>query len=212
MEPNFDKSPDGLLPCVTQHRLTGEVLTLAYMNRLAFAKTLETGEVHYWSRSRDALWRKGETSGHVQRLHGLKLDCDQDAILAIVDPAGPACHTGRRTCFHNHPDGQDASADVLLPELVALLQARHAGDADAGSYTAKLFADENKRLKKLAEEAGEVIMAVKDLHTGKGTLDDLAGEFADLLFHNLVVAQAVGVTPQHILQTLADRRGQRRHE
>src|SRR5919197_3299564 len=96
----------GLVPCITQDWATGEVLTLAYMNRQALERTLASGEVHFWSRSRDELWRKGDTSGNVQRLRSIRYDCDADALLALVEPAGPACHTGERTCFYRTLEGR----------------------------------------------------------------------------------------------------------
>src|SRR5919199_4192996 len=101
MDPQIDFGDDGLVPCVVQDARTGEVLTLAYMNEEALRRTRETGEVHFWSRSRRELWHKGETSGNVQRVVELRVDCDADTVLALVEPAGPACHTGERTCFHN---------------------------------------------------------------------------------------------------------------
>src|SRR3712207_7507488 len=112
----------GLVPCVVQDWLTGEVLTLAYMNADALARTRETGETHFWSRSRQELWHKGETSGNVQRVRALRYDCDHDAVLALVEPAGPACHTGERTCFHN---GDLAGAPhEALPALERTIAAR----------------------------------------------------------------------------------------
>lgn len=201
MEIDFQKG-GGLVPVVAQDALTGEVLMLAYMDEEAWNATRESGFMHYHSRSRGKLWKKGEESGHLQEVVALELDCDGDAVLAKVRQTGPACHTGRQTCFHNRAHGE---GDVLLAEIGRVLAARHAGDADDGSYTAKLFADENKRLKKIAEEAGEVIMAVKDRDKA-----ELAGELADLLFHSLVVAEAAGVAPRDVLGVLAERRGKRR--
>ena len=122
---------NGLVPCVTQDWSTGEVLTLAYMNREALERTLETGEMHFWSRSRQELWHKGETSGNVQRVRSLRFDCDADALLALVEPAGPACHTGERTCFHRAlGDRRRSPTHEALPALARTLAERrreHAG-------------------------------------------------------------------------------------
>src|ERR671914_2192301 len=112
----------GLVPCVVQDARTGEVLTLAFMNAEALARTRETGETHFWSRSRQELWHKGETSGNVQRVRSLRYDCDLDAVLALVDPAGPACHTGERTCFHN--GDLEPVAGEALPALERTVAAR----------------------------------------------------------------------------------------
>lgn len=137
----------GLAPCVIQDASTGEVLTLAYVNAEALQRTQETGEMHLWSRSRDELWHKGATSGNVQRVRELRYDCDADAVLALVDPAGPACHTGERTCFHRALRSGPGAAEVpeavsfeALPELERTLEARRA-ERPEGSYTAQLLAD-----------------------------------------------------------------------
>lgn len=187
----------GLVPVVAQDALTGEVLTLAYMNAEALAKTRETGFMHYWSRSRDRLWKKGEESGHVQEVVALELDCDGDAILAKVRRAGPACHTGAETCFHRRLHGEH---DVTLPELLRVIDQRRA-DPNPASHTSKLFASENLRLKKVVEEAGEVLMAAKDHDKER-----LAEEVADLLFHALVVMRAEDVAWRDVLDVLAKRR------
>ena len=133
----------GLVPCVIQDARTGEVLTLAYMNAEALAKTRETGELHLWSRSRDELWHKGATSGNTQAVRALRYDCDADAVLALVDPAGPACHTGARTCFHN--GDATLTEQEALPALERTIAERAAGGDTAGSYTAQLLADPRVR-------------------------------------------------------------------
>jgi len=198
MMPDFSKG-DGLVPCVTQDARTGEVLTLAYMNAEALAKTRETGFMHYWSRSRGKLWKKGEESGHVQELVSLTLDCDGDAILAKVRRAGPACHTGAATCFHEPLHGERG---VVLEDLLRIIDARRA-DAPEGSYTAKLFRSENHRLKKLPEEAGEVLMAAKDHDREK-----LAEEAADVLYHLLVILRAEDVAWADVMRVLEKRASQ----
>src|SRR5215213_10185118 len=135
MELAFDK---GLVPCILQDSRTGEVLTLAYMNEEALSRTRATGELWFWSRSREELWHKGETSGNVMRLRGLRYDCDADALLALVEPAGPACHTGERTCFHRGDmDPEPAEALATLERTIAARRSAVPG----GSYTASLLAD-----------------------------------------------------------------------
>src|SRR5687767_5522479 len=130
-----------LTPCIVQDARTGEVLTLAYVNDESLARTRESGEMWFWSRSRGELWHKGETSGNVQRLRALRYDCDEDAFLALVDPAGPACHTGERTCFHRDLEGEVAPvAYEALPELERTLADR-ARERPAGSYTVELLDD-----------------------------------------------------------------------
>lgn len=186
------------MPCIAQDALTGEVLTLAYMNEEALRATRETGFLHYWSRSRNKLWKKGEESGHVQEVVALELDCDGDAILAKVRRHGPACHTGAASCFHHRLHGK---GDVALQDLLRVLDERKASPR-ADSHTSKLLANENLRLKKVAEEAGEVIMAAKDHDP-----DKLVEEVADLLYHALVVLRAEDAQWRDVMETLARRRG-----
>jgi phosphoribosyl-ATP pyrophosphohydrolase/phosphoribosyl-AMP cyclohydrolase len=172
----------GLVPCVIQDARTGEVLTLAYMNAEALAKTQETGELHLWSRSRGELWRKGATSGNTQAVRALRYDCDADAILALVDPAGPACHTGERTCFFQGdltPTEQEA-----LPGLERTIAERAASVDTAGSYTAQLLADPAFAGEKVREEAEEVARAARE-----ETDDRVAEEAADVLYHLGVLLQ-----------------------
>lgn len=188
----------GMVPVVAQHARTGEVLMLAFATRAALERTIETGEMWYWSRSRERLWRKGATSGNVQRLVALHADCDRDAVLARVDPAGPSCHTGGWSCFED--DAESAgSARPVLPALDAVIAARQA-EAPEGSYTAKLFGDRNLRLKKLGEEALELAVACADEDAAR-----VAEEAADLIYHALVACRAAGVSAAGILAAL-DRR------
>lgn len=196
MKVDWSKS-GGLVPCVAQDALTGEVLTLAYMNEEALRATRETGYLHYWSRSRNKLWKKGEESGNVQEVVALELDCDGDAILAKVRRRGPACHTGAASCFHHRLHG---GGDVVLADLERVLDERKASPK-ADSHTSKLLANENLRLKKVAEEAGEVIMAAKDHDKAK-----LAEEVADLVYHALVALKAEGGEWRDVMETLARRR------
>ena len=176
VEVAFDES--GLVPCVTQDWSTGEVLTLAYMNREALDRTLESGEVHFWSRSRGELWRKGETSGNVQRLRSLRYDCDADALLALVDPAGPACHTGERTCFYRTLEGDQIAPYEALPALGRTLAQRR-DDLPEGSYSAELFRAGAERIgAKIEEEAEETARAGREESDQR-----LREESADLLYH-----------------------------
>jgi phosphoribosyl-ATP pyrophosphohydrolase/phosphoribosyl-AMP cyclohydrolase len=173
---DFDER--GLAPCVIQDAATGEVLTLAWVNAEALERTIATGEMHLWSRSRDELWHKGETSGNVQRVCELRYDCDADAVLALVDPAGPACHTGERTCFFRALDGTpEPVAHVALPALERTIAAR-AADRPAGSYTSRLLDDPDLIGAKLREEADEVARAI----TGESD-ERVSEEAADLLYH-----------------------------
>ena len=196
MQVDFAKG-SGLVPVVTQDALTGEVLTLAYMNEEALQRTRETGFLHYWSRSRSKLWKKGEESGHVQEVVAIELDCDGDALLAKVRQTGPACHTGAACCFTQRLHGEH---DVVLRELVRVMRERQERP-NPHSHTSKLFASENLRLKKMVEEAGEVIMAAKDHDRAR-----LAEEGADVVFHLLAVLLAEGVDPREVLEVLAKRR------
>jgi phosphoribosyl-ATP pyrophosphohydrolase/phosphoribosyl-AMP cyclohydrolase len=182
---------DGLLPVIAQHALTGEVLMLAWANLEALEHTLSEGMMWYWSRSRATLWRKGDTSGNVQRLVSLHGDCDADTLLARVLPAGPSCHTGEWSCFDASP---------TLPALDAVIADR-AASPTPGSYTSRLLADPNKRLKKLGEEAVELALACE-----RGEADRVAEEAADLLYHALVACRAEGVALDRVLAVLAARR------
>src|SRR3954470_4599144 len=156
---NYDAQ--GLVPVVIQDWNSGEVLTLAYANAEAVARTRETGELHLWSRSRDELWHKGATSGNTQRVRALRLDCDGDALLALVEPAGPACHTGERTCFHNGATRELAPHEAL-PALERTVAERRSAGATAESYTARLLADPSFAGEKVREEAEEVTRAVSE--------------------------------------------------
>lgn len=199
----------GLIPAVVQDARTGEVLTLAWMNRESLARTLETGETWFWSRSRQALWHKGETSGNVQRVATLGADCDLDALVVRVTPAGPACHTGARTCFHRPVDGAptapgEPTVESLGAALDGLMEtiARRKVDLPEGSYTTYLFrAGLNKVLKKVGEEATEVVIAAKEPDD-----EALAGEVADLLYHVSVLLAARGLSPEQVARKLAERR------
>jgi phosphoribosyl-ATP pyrophosphohydrolase/phosphoribosyl-AMP cyclohydrolase len=179
----FDR--DGLVPCVVQDWRTGEVLTLAYMNREAIERTLESGQTHFWSRSRNELWHKGETSGNVQRVRSLRYDCDADALLALVDPAGPACHTGERTCFYRTVGEPVTATHEALPALARTFAAR-AAERPEGSYTAELLQGGVGPIgDKVREEAEEVTRAARDEPD-----DRVRAEAADVLYHLGVLLQA----------------------
>jgi phosphoribosyl-ATP pyrophosphohydrolase/phosphoribosyl-AMP cyclohydrolase len=196
MEIEFDSQ--GLVPCVMQDARTGEVLTLAYMNEEALARTRESGEMHFWSRSRGELWHKGETSGNVMRLTSLRIDCDGDALLALVEPTGPACHTGERTCFHN--GDQSAVPAEALPELERVV-AQRKQSGGTGSYTAELLADPPRIGEKMREEADEVSRAAD------GESDErVAEEAADVLYHLDVLLASRGLSVSDAYEVLNGRR------
>ncbi len=197
---DFDKG-GGLVTVVAQDARTGAVLMLAHADREALERTLATGEMHYRSRSR-GLWRKGETSGNVQRVVSLSADCDGDAVLARIDPAGPACHTGATSCF---------GVTALVPETLSALDATIArrveeagvsSPAPSTSYTRRLLGDRNLRLKKIGEEAAELLVALAD-----GDGPRAAEEGADLLFHMLVGLHEAGVSLDDVRGILAARSG-----
>jgi phosphoribosyl-ATP pyrophosphohydrolase/phosphoribosyl-AMP cyclohydrolase len=174
----------GLVPVVVQDWRTGEVLTLAWANAEAVARTRETGELHLWSRSRAELWHKGATSGNTQRVRAMRMDCDGDALLALVEPAGPACHTGERTCFH-HGDLMPAPHEAL-PALERTLAAR-AAERPEGSYTVELLDDPPRIGAKVEEEAEEVARAAREEPDER--VDE---EAADVLYHLTVLLHARG--------------------
>ena len=183
MEIRFDER--GLVPVVIQDWASGEVLTLAYANSEAIDRTRETGELHLWSRSRDELWHKGATSGNVQKVRALRMDCDGDAVLALVEPAGPACHTGERTCFHNGEVDVRAPHEAL-PDLERTLVDRQRERPD-GSYTVRLLDDPPFIGEKVREEAEEVSRAARE-----ETDDRVDEEAADVLYHLTVLLRSRG--------------------
>jgi phosphoribosyl-ATP pyrophosphohydrolase/phosphoribosyl-AMP cyclohydrolase len=185
MDEDISYDERGLVPCVIQDWITGEVLTLAYMNELALRRTRETGELHLWSRSRDELWHKGATSGNTQAVRGLRLDCDGDTLLALVEPAGPACHTGERTCFHRGELDPPAPHETL-PALERTLGQR-ARDRPDGSYTVELLDNPDLVGAKVMEEAEEVARAARDESDQR--VDE---EAADVIYHLLVLIAGRG--------------------
>ena len=190
---------NGLVPCIVQDHSSGEVLTLAYMNAEALALTQETGEMHFFSRSRHEIWHKGESSGNVQQLKGLRYDCDADALLALVVPSGPACHTGERTCFYRGDLKPQAPFEVL-PELERTIAARRS-EAPDGSYTAALLADPGHIGEKVQEEAEEVARAARE-----ETDERVANEAADVLYHLSVLLASRSLSLADAGRVLDERR------
>jgi phosphoribosyl-ATP pyrophosphohydrolase/phosphoribosyl-AMP cyclohydrolase len=189
----------GLVPCVIQDWRSGEVLTLAYMNAEALERTRATGELHLWSRSRQELWHKGATSGNTQAVRALRLDCDGDAVLALVEPAGPACHTGERTCFHRG-ELEPPAPHEILPGLERTI-AERASRAPDGSYTASLLADPPFIGDKVREEAEEVARAARE-----ETDERVAEESADVLYHLSVLLRSRGLSLADAEEVLGARR------
>jgi len=209
---HFDER--GLVPCVMQDARSGEVLTLAYMNEDSLLLTLETREIHLYSRSRREIWRKGGTSGNIQRVRQIRYDCDGDALVALVEPAGPACHTGERSCFYRDLEGT-ASPEVdaapvsgeppplpyeALPALERTLVARQR-ERPAGSYTAELLDDPKLAGDKVREEAAEVVKAVNS-----ESEERVGEEGADVIYHLAVLLLSRGVSMAEVLQILNGRR------
>ena len=191
----------GLVPAVVQDARTREVLTLAYMNEESLRRTLREGETWFWSRSRSELWHKGATSGNTQRVVDVRLDCDSDALVVLVEPRGPACHTGATSCFGGST-AQGADLGDVLEELYRVIEDRRR-EMPEGSYTTYLFEKGlNKILKKVGEESAETIIAAKDEDTAA-----LASETADLVYHLLVLMVERGLTLEDVAGELARRRG-----
>lgn len=187
---DFTKA-DGLVPAIVQHATNGEVLMLGYMNREAAGKSFETGELWMYSRSRQKLWHKGEESGNIHHVVSMSRDCDSDSILVRVNPVGPTCHTGARSCFNDPP---------TLTALASTIDQR-IRDLSEGSYTVRLMNDANLRLKKLGEEAVELAVACNS-----GDKNKAAEEAADLIYHIMVAVKAAGGTFDEVLRELDARR------
>lgn len=213
----------GLVPAVVQDARTREVLTLAYMNVESLKRTLESGETWFWSRSRSELWHKGATSGNTQRVVDVRLDCDKDAVVALVTPAGPACHTGERSCFFNEMeagkevdqfstesnqlDNESQNLGAQLTELYALIETRRR-EMPEGSYTTYLFREGlDKILKKVGEESAETIIAAKNTDARA-----LTSEVSDLLYHLVVLLVERGVKLDQVRDELVKRSGKRGEE
>lgn len=208
-EPDITFGPDGLAPAIVQDAMDGRVLMLAWMDREAVQATVATGEVHFHSRSRDRLWRKGETSGNVLRLVDLALDCDADALLVTVDPVGPTCHRGTRSCFDadGAPGERTTQGFAWLETLWDTIESRAASRPE-GSYTVRLLdGGVDAVARKVTEEASEVLIAAKDdaAASTTGTRDALAAETADLLYHAMVLLAERGVPPSNVVDVLRSR-------
>jgi phosphoribosyl-AMP cyclohydrolase / phosphoribosyl-ATP pyrophosphohydrolase len=210
---SFDEK--GLVPCVAQDFASGEVLTLAYASEESLRLSVETGELHFYSRSREEVWRKGETSGNVLKLRQLRYDCDGDAIVALVEPTGPACHTGERSCFYREVGGSAATekdapaapgepappAHEALAALERTLRSR-AAERPEGSYTVQLLDDPQLIGAKVEEEAEEVVRAAREESDER-----LAEEAADVLYHLGVLLASRGIPQSAVLEVLNGRRG-----
>lgn len=200
MEPTYDAN--GLVAVIAQDHATGEVLMFAYANAEAVQRTKDSGELHLWSRSRQELWHKGATSGNILKVRELRIDCDGDALLALVEPAGPACHTGERTCFYRSIDGSEPTLvpHEALPALARTFAERKLS-APEGSWTAKLLADPTLAGQKVEEEAEEVVRAARE-----ETDDRVDNEAADLIYHLLAVLQGRDRTLTDAAEVLLARR------
>ncbi len=206
---NWDKSE--IVPAIAQDSTSKEVLMLAYMNKEALELTLSTGYVHYFSRSKQRIWKKGESSGHTQKVVEIKTDCDNDTILVLVEQEGVACHTGRKSCFFtdlktgaetSQPDVDVSGIYSAVNRVFETIESRKGKDPKS-SYVASLFnKGENSILKKVVEEAGEFSFAVKDNNE-----EEIIYEAADLLFHSLVALSYKNISPDRIRQELARREG-----
>ncbi len=194
----YDK--DGLIPVVVQDHITNEILMVAWANEEAFKLMMDTGYTHFWSRSRQKLWKKGEESGHVQEIVSIQLDCDSDTLLARVRQIGPACHTGSPSCFSEVIYGSTEGTMDIIPKLKRTIEDRLENPVE-GSYTCQLFADENKMCKKIVEEAGEVILAIKDKDE-----NEMAWELADLIYHTMVAITKTGLPMEKVYEKLEERR------
>jgi phosphoribosyl-ATP pyrophosphohydrolase/phosphoribosyl-AMP cyclohydrolase len=200
-ELTFDER--GLIPVVAQDHESGEVLTLAYANEESLRLTVETGELHFYSRSREEIWRKGETSGNVLKLRQLRYDCDGDAVVALVEPTGPACHTGERSCFFRDLQSGDAPRPALHETLATLertLRSR-AAERPEGSYTVKLLDDPELIGEKVEEEAEEVVRAAREESDER-----VAEEAADVLYHLAVLLASREVPQTAVMEALDGRR------
>jgi len=198
VSPRYDAN--GLVPVVVQDWRSGEVLTLAYMNEQALERTRATGELHLWSRSRGELWHKGATSGNTQTVRALRIDCDADAVLALVEPAGPACHTGERTCFFTG-EMEPPAPHEALPVLERTVAARAAAGDTGASYTARLLADPALVGEKVREEAEEVTRAAREESDER-----VAEEAADVLYHLAVLLRGRGLSLADAAEVLNGRR------
>ncbi|WP_067726402.1 bifunctional phosphoribosyl-AMP cyclohydrolase/phosphoribosyl-ATP diphosphatase HisIE [Oceanobacillus damuensis] len=203
MELNIEQlsfNEDGLIPAIIQDAKTGSVLTLAYMNSESLLKTIQTNETWFFSRKRQELWNKGETSGNKQQVKKISFDCDADALLVQVEPAGPACHTGEETCFHNELYTNEAPSHDIVHQVVARIRDRRENPVE-GAYTSYLFEKGiDKILKKIGEETTEVVIGAKN-----NDKEELTSEISDLTYHTLVLMELMGVTITDVKDELKKR-------
>ncbi|MCX7795195.1 MAG: bifunctional phosphoribosyl-AMP cyclohydrolase/phosphoribosyl-ATP diphosphatase HisIE [bacterium] len=198
---------DGLIPAIIQEANSGEVLMLGYMNEESLKKTIETGTTWFWSRERQRLWNKGETSGNIQKVKEIRVDCDNDALLVLVEQVGVACHTGHLSCFFQKLYFKEEHTRFNLDTLYEVILSRKINPAES-SYTSKLLREGKERiLKKIGEEAVEVLLAGM-----KENLDEVIYEVSDLFYHTLVLLASLGVTPQDIYRELERRHRQRQKD
>jgi len=197
-ELKFDEK--GLIPVIVQDALTSEVLMMAYANREAYGKMMETKRTHFYSRSRQRLWMKGETSGHVQDIVSMQADCDGDCLLVRVNQTGVACHLDRPSCFDDVLLGDLKGTSAIIPELKRVIRDRKLNPKE-GSYTTSLFANEDRMLKKVVEEAAEVALASKSKDKKMQ-----AWEVADLIYHLMVVMEGEEIPLDQVYQILSERR------
>ena len=191
----------GLIPVVVQDHATGEVLMVAWSNKEAVDLMLETGYTHFWSRSRQKLWKKGEESGNTQKIVSMQSDCDDDTLLVrVIQKNGIACHTGHPSCFYKTVYGDPSSTSMMIADLKRVIHDRLL-HPEEGSYTCKLFNDQTKMCKKIVEEATEFVLAIKD-----DQKDEKAWELADLIYHTMVAMEKEDVDIQDVYKELAERR------
>jgi len=191
---------NGLVPVVVQDCNTNEVLMVAWANEEAVNLMIKTGYTHFWSRSRQKLWKKGEESGHVQRIKSIQSDCDSDTLLVRVEQTGPACHTGAASCFYEQVYGSPDTTMAVIPDLLRVLKDR-SENPKAGSYTCELYANENRMCKKIVEEAGEFTLAIKDKDE-----NEMAWELADMIYHTMVAIVKTELPMEKVYEKLAERK------
>lgn len=191
---------NGLIPVIVQDHITNEVLMMAYANEEAVNLMKETGYTHFWSRSRQKLWKKGEESGHVQKIVSIQTDCDSDTLLVKVIQTGVACHTGAPSCFYKTLEGNTDCTMSVVCDVWRVIQDRLENPSEE-SYTCKLFADETKMCKKIIEEAGEFSLAIKDKNE-----DEMSWELADLIYHTMVAVVKTGLPMEKVYEKLSERR------
>ncbi len=189
----------GLIPVVVQDWITNEVLMVAWANAEAVELMKSTGYTHFWSRSRQKMWKKGEESGHVQKIKSIQTDCDADTLLVRVEQTGVACHLGKPSCFDEVIYGDTDETMAIIPDLRRVIEDRHQNPSDE-SYTCKLFNDETRMCKKVIEEAGEFALAIKD-----GDKDEMAWELADMIYHTMVAIEKTGLPMSEVYKKLKER-------